>query len=151
MSESALLDLALHVAVGRLCLSLLPPGWPGYHERRELGATLAASLLLGALALRLLANPWVWGALLAVRLAFLPGALRPRHEFGRDSGLRWIAVFLAFALWWILVHPAVLWPVSLLAALWLAVGIAIWRRRADRRARALAACAVLAPFAVGLL
>ena len=40
MPGSALLDLALHLAVGRLCLSLLPPGWPGYHDRREVGERL---------------------------------------------------------------------------------------------------------------
>jgi hypothetical protein len=144
-------DLALHVAVGRLCLSFLPPGWPGYHDRRELGATLAASLLLGAAALALIENPWFWAVLLLVRLAFLPGALRPRYEFGRGWGLKWLGLFVGLAVVWTYNHPNVLLPTALLGALWIVVGIETWRRRADRRARALAVCGLLAPLVVGFL
>lgn len=77
-------ELTVILVVGRLCLSILPPGWPGYHDRREGGATLAASLMLGTLGLELV--PWwpVWGVALVVRVALLPGALRPRHEHAAE-------------------------------------------------------------------
>lgn len=146
-----LLDLALHLAVGRLCLSLLPPGWPGYHDRRELGATLSASLLLGSLALALVATPWVWGALCVVRLALLPGALRPRHEYERGWGLSWLAIFAGFAIGWTYTHPNVLLSSALLGLVWIVVGVETWRRRADRRARALAVFGLLVPLALSLI
>ena len=79
-------ELATIVVVGRLCLSLLPPGWPGYHDAREGGATLGASLLLGTLAWFLLPYSWLWGVLLVFRLALLPGAMRPRHELAAPPG-----------------------------------------------------------------
>src|SRR5690606_20625623 len=92
--ENALLQLALILGVGRTALALLPPGWPGYHGARELGATCAASLLLGSGLLAAQASllgalgigprlAWLvgpWGLILAVRLGSLPGAMRPRHE-----------------------------------------------------------------------
>jgi len=150
MRVAALFDLALHLAVGRLCLSLLPAGWPGYHNRREVGATLLASLLLGTLALQLVASPWIWGAVLLVRWALLPGALRPRHEIGRGTGLPWDGAFAALALWWVFSAGDVRWPVSVLGALWLVLGISTWSRRADRRARALAVCGLLTPLVLVL-
>lgn len=90
----AALGLLAVGAVGRVCLSLLPPGWPGDHGLRELGATWAASHALGLIALTLqieltsraglqpgawsLLSPWAGAAIL--RAALLPGAMRPRHE-----------------------------------------------------------------------
>lgn len=99
-------ELATIVVVGRLCLSLLPPGWPGYHDAREGGATLGASLFLGMLAWLSLPYVWLWGVLLAVRLALLPGAMRPRHELAAPPGkpldrlsLLLALVALAWAAW----------------------------------------------------
>lgn len=104
------LELALVLGAGRTALSLLPPGWPGYHGGRELGATLAASLLLGITLLAgqaslvdavaseprpaLLFAPWA--LILALRLASLPGAMRPRHEPRAQPGDRrsWAVLLL---------------------------------------------------------
>jgi len=138
----ALLDLVLHLCVGRLCLSLSPPGWPGYHDRQELGATLAASLLLGTLGLTLVPWPWVWALVLLLRLAFLPGALRPRYATGRGSGLGWLGVAAVFAALWIFSHPDLRAPAAALGLFWMAFGWRTWRLHADRRARTLAWCAL---------
>lgn len=92
--QSELLGIAIVLAVGRLALSWLPPGWPGDHGPRELGATASASLLCGLTLLALQASflaalglggraaPLLapWALLLLLRLATLPGAMRPRHE-----------------------------------------------------------------------
>lgn len=151
----ALLSLALDLAVGRLCLSLLPPGWPGEHGRRELGATLCASLLLGAPARILIPWLWAWGLILLARLALLPGALRPRHEHARGPALLWELAFLLAVVVHLLsfpaTHPDPLGMILGLGALWLVAGWRTWRRRADRRARALAVAGLLSPLVVILL
>lgn len=93
----ALLLLVAIAFVGRVVLALLPVGALGAHGARELPATWAASHLLGLLVLSVhvraawklepgpawssgwaLVVPWLLVA--AVRFAFLPGALVPRHE-----------------------------------------------------------------------
>lgn len=84
--------------VGRVLLSVLPPGLPGRHAPAELPATWAASHLLGAFALSLEASllallradvslplffaPWILLAL--ARFATLPGAMVPRHPLPRE-------------------------------------------------------------------
>jgi hypothetical protein len=91
-------ELFAVVVVGRLCLSILPAGWPGYHDWREGGATLGASVLLGSLGVW--AVPiWIpWGLLLAVRLVLLPGAMRPRHELSIPPGSALSRLLVATAL-----------------------------------------------------
>lgn len=148
MGTEALLQLLLHLAVGRLCLSLLPPGWPGYHDRRELGPTLCASLMLGLFALRLIPWAWIWGVLLLLRLSFLPGALRPRHDLARDPALAWELAFIAAGLLFVDRYPGALWLSIALGLALLIAGWQGWTRRADRRARALAILGVLTPVAV---
>jgi len=95
----AAVELATVVLVGRLCLSLLPPGWPGYHDAREGGATLGASLLLGAIGCFLLPCWWLWGIALVLRVALLPGAMRPRPELAspRMCPVEGLAIPLALA------------------------------------------------------
>jgi hypothetical protein len=87
-----LLGLALFAFVGRVILSWLPPGEPGYHRPAKLPATWAASHLLGLVTyhtLAVLLEPFpmritvlslsVPFALLAlVRWFALPGAMVPR-------------------------------------------------------------------------
>lgn len=84
--------------VGRVLLSLLPPGLPGRHAPADLPATWAASHLLGGFALSLEAAvlallraqvslplffaPWLLLAL--ARWATLPGAMVPRHALPRE-------------------------------------------------------------------
>jgi len=151
----ALHSLLLDLAVGRLCLSLLPPGWPGEHGRRELGATLCASLLLGILARSVAPWLWLWGLVLLVRLALLPGALRPRHEQARGPAVLWELAFVSAVLVHFLslpyTHPDPTGSALLLGVLWLVAGWRTWRRRADRRARSLAVAGVLSPLVVILL
>ena len=90
----ALARLAEFAFVGRVILSLCPPGLPGRHGIRELPATWAASHLLGSSALALeasaaellglrppplaLVTPWLLVAF--ERWITLPGAMVPRHE-----------------------------------------------------------------------
>ncbi len=85
--------------VGRVLLSVLPPGLPGRHAPAELPATWAASHLLGGFALSLEASipalvhaqlslplffaPWVLLAL--ARWATLPGAVVPRHALPHET------------------------------------------------------------------
>ena len=87
-----LLGLALFAFAGRVILSFLPPGEPGYHRPAKLPATWAASHLLGLIAfhsLEVLVSPFPFRitvarfvtpfALLAlVRWIALPGAMVPR-------------------------------------------------------------------------
>ena len=147
MTGEALLDLLLFLGVGRLVLSMLPPGWPGDHDVSELGATLLASLLLGRLALVLVPWLWVWSIVLVVRLLALPGALRPGYP-DRRGGWGWLLLFLLslptreFAPPLGLTREAI---VLVVAGWW------TWRERADRRARALAIAAALSPFVLALL
>lgn len=82
----AVVELVSIAVVGRLCLSMLPPGWPGYHDVREGGATLGASLLLGSVAGYLLPYWWLWALALVIRWLLLPGAMRPRHELPIPAG-----------------------------------------------------------------
>ncbi len=82
----AVVELVSIAVVGRLCLSMLPPGWPGYHDAREGGATLGASLLLGSVAGHLLPYWWLWALALVIRWLLLPGAMRPRHELPTPAG-----------------------------------------------------------------
>lgn len=147
MTGEALLDLALILGAGRLVLSLLPPGWPGYHDRSELGATLTASLLLGRLGLTLVPWWWVWLVVLVVRLVLLPGALRPGYP-DRRGGIGWLLVFLLC-----IPTGSGLFPlgITLEAVVMAAAGWWAWRERADRRARVLAVLAVLTPFALSFL
>lgn len=90
----ALARLAEIAFVGRVILSLCPPGLPGRHGFRELPATWAACHLLGGIALALesrvadlcalepprlaLVAPWLLVAF--ARWITLPGAMVPRHE-----------------------------------------------------------------------
>lgn len=89
---------------GRIVLSFLPPGPPGFHAPRDIAATWAASHLLGfgllaawALLERRVgvALPW-WPlpAMLAIgcaaRIVTLPGKMVPRHEPALE-GDAWIA------------------------------------------------------------
>ena len=137
------LSLAVTVCVGRLCLSMIPPGWPGDHNRRELGATLCASWLLGIGAWALLPWIWLWLPLAVLRLALLPAGLRPRHERERAAKPLWLALFgLCCWAWW---QGALTAQIAAggCAALFAVCGWQTWRRRADRRARALAALGVL--------
>ena len=90
----ALARLAEIAFVGRVILSLCPPGLPGRHGFRDLPATWAASHLLGGAALALESRLAELGALHPTRLALvapwllvafarwitLPGAMVPRHE-----------------------------------------------------------------------
>ena len=85
-----LLVLAL---VGRVVLSLLPPGPLGSHTPRDLPVTWAASHLLGTLIaglslaafeprtpLGLAALLLPWAPVAGLRIATLPGAMVPRHD-----------------------------------------------------------------------
>ncbi|MFN0006653.1 MAG: hypothetical protein ACKVXR_02000 [Planctomycetota bacterium] len=90
----ALAQLFAIAFVGRVILSLLPPGLPGRHGFRELPATWAASHLLGGTALAFQARladlaglevsrlalvaPWLLAAF--ARWITLPAAMVPRHE-----------------------------------------------------------------------
>ncbi len=90
----ALASLAEIAFVGRVLLSLLPPGLPGRHGFRDLPATWAASHLLGTVVQGIesqlgdlsgihpahpaLLAPWLLLAL--ARWITLPGAMVPRHE-----------------------------------------------------------------------
>src|SRR5260221_569344 len=49
----ALATLVEYAFVGRILLSILPPGFPGLHSFRDLPATWAASHLLGSVSLAL--------------------------------------------------------------------------------------------------
>ncbi len=147
MTGEALLQLALPLGVGRLVLSLLPPGWPGYHDRSELGATLTASLLLGRLGFALVPWWWVWLIVLVVRLVLLPGALRPGYP-DRRGGVGWLLVFLLCLAFGNDTFPV---GITLEAVVLAGGGWWTWRERADRRARALALAALLSPVALALL
>jgi len=109
LTTNVIVSLAERAAVGRILLSLLPPGLPGRHTPRDLPSTWAASHLLGTAALLLeseifglrslspshpfLLAPWALVAL--VRWLTLPGALVPRHEpLSEPSGP--LAGFLLF-------------------------------------------------------
>lgn len=90
----ALARLAEIAFVGRVILSLCPPGMPGRHGPRDLFATWGACHVLGGIALAAearaaellgldlpgtsLAAPWLLAACL--RWITLPGAMVPRHE-----------------------------------------------------------------------
>lgn len=90
LAAAGLIAIAL---VGRVALSLLPPGRPGFHGPTELPITWAASHLLGSLVLvaerdiagafGLQAGPALllapWALVLVVRWVTLPGAVVPRH------------------------------------------------------------------------
>ena len=89
---ASLAYLAFVLGVGRLVLSLLPPGAAGSHDLAALPTTWAASHLCGLAALCLhgallaaIGSPSVWTlvvpwlALAALRFATLPGAMVPRH------------------------------------------------------------------------
>ena len=148
-----LTDSLLQLAVGRLVLSLLPPGWPGYAGRRELAATLSASWMLGALAWSLAPWWWAWAAVLAARLLTLPGALRPRH--GSPDGIG-LAHVLVLAVTWALHfgQPFGAWPEQAwLGTAWVVSACVGWRETADRRLRALgvAGLATLVLPLVGML
>jgi hypothetical protein len=97
----AVARLAEIAFVGRVILSLCPPGLPGRHGPRDLFATWGASHLLGGIALAAeaaaadllglelsplaLVAPWLLPAFL--RWITLPGAMVPRHEpVAEDSG-----------------------------------------------------------------
>ncbi len=99
----ALTGIALISGVGRVALSWLPAGPTGSHRLRALPLTWAVSFLLGLVLLGaqaliffgtpeskdllLLFGPWV--LLFGLRLATLPGAFVPRHEYGEPP---WIGV-----------------------------------------------------------
>ncbi len=120
---TALLQVLL---VGRIALSLLPPGSPGGHGAPDLAATWAASQLLGLALLGIqgvaldsglgalldpiagrrasLLAPWI--VVLAARLALLPGAMVPRHAPREELLAGWrralplaLAALLALAGW----------------------------------------------------
>ncbi len=136
------LESLVQLAVGRVILSYLPPGWPGYADRWELGATLSASWMLGALGFGLVPLWWAWTVLLALRVATLPGALRPRH--GRP--LAW-GIVHGLALVLCLATQGSGFGLGLsyaLPALWVVTASAVWFTSADRRARALGLLAVAA-------
>jgi hypothetical protein len=90
LAALALVAIAL---VGRVALSLLPPGPPGFHGLADLPITWAASHLLGSLVLvaetdlvgvlGLRASPAVlftpWALVLVMRWLTLPGGFVPRH------------------------------------------------------------------------
>lgn len=137
MDEVLLLQrLLAPLVVGRLVLSLLPAGWPGDHDREELGATLLASWVLGRALDPLLGWWWLLAPLLAGRLLTLPGGPRPGYRDGRSGGLAWM-VLLALL---VPVDLAGLAPAAAAgAALLAAAGWRRWRVRADRRGRLLAA------------
>lgn len=89
----ALIALLATALVGRVVLSVLPPGRPGFHSLDELGITWAASHLAGVVALGIQrqisqalgidVNPVTlfaqWAIVLVVRWATSPGAIVPRH------------------------------------------------------------------------
>ena len=137
-----LVDCLLQLAVGRLVLSWLPPGWPGYGDREELGATLSASWLTGGLGVALVPLWWVWALVLGLRLATLPGALRPRHGRPTRAGFVHAAVFALCLGLFFLGHGA--GSTFLAASAWLVTAPLVWRATADRRARALGVVAVAA-------
>jgi len=128
-----LVGLLVLFAGGRLVLAFLPPGWPGWAPgmgRRELGATIGASGLLGLVLVQVCSTMaflvgmaredlgdvnlqfWtlfsVYFAVIAVlALAALlraPAKLRPRHEYTRPR-TRWFVWLLAA-----LVTVASAWP-----------------------------------------
>jgi hypothetical protein len=135
-----LVDCLLQLAVGRLVLAWLPPGWPGYGDREELGATLSASWLIGALAVALLPLWWVWALVLGVRLATLPGSLRPRHGRPLRAGVVHAAVFVLSLSLFFTGHSAA--STLLTAGAWLVTAPLVWYSTADRRARALGVVAL---------
>lgn len=143
MEPQALLSLLGALVVGRLCLSMLPPGWPGDHNRRELGAVLCASWLLGSTALVLLPWTWLWALVLIGRIALLPGGLRPRHEHDRSAQPLWFLLF-AMCIAASLFGKPWTWIVAFECAVaFMLVGWTTWQRRADRRARLLAGLGVV--------
>jgi hypothetical protein len=95
----AAIAIVVTLAVGRVILSLLPAGTPGRHDAREMPITLAASYLLGSIAIDAeahfllslgaragwpaLAAPWV--AVAIVRWITLPGAIVPRRGSEREN------------------------------------------------------------------
>ena len=137
-------SLVVTVCVGRLCLSILPPGWPGDHNRRELGATLSASWLIGSASWALAPWFWLWGPAALIRLALLPAGLRPRHE--RDRGMRplWFVLFglCCWATW--VGGLALQIAAGACGALLAIFGWQTWTARADRRSRNLVWVSVLA-------
>lgn len=144
MELDPFLSLAVAVCAGRLCLSILPPGWPGNHDRRELGATLSASWLLGTAAWTLLPWLWLWGVAALVRLAMLPAGLRPRHERERGARPMWLVLFgvCCWTSWIGGLHVQI--AAGACGGLLAIVGWQTWSTRADRRARTLAWLGVLA-------
>ncbi|MCB9916055.1 MAG: hypothetical protein H6828_13075 [Planctomycetes bacterium] len=139
-----LLETLVQLAVGRVVLAWLPPGWPGYGRGWELGATLSASWMLGALAWGLAPLGWLWALVFGARLATLPGALRPRHGHLRRADSIHAAVF-AVALGLHLALPVVgaVGERLLISAAWMGTGRHAWRLTADRRARALGVAGLL--------
>src|SRR5438132_1128697 len=102
----------LALPIGRLLLSILPPGQPGGGAVHELAATLAASALLATMGMAVLRglelmNPFAFSPawilvllplLLVLRLAALPGAMVPRHQPPLERGTstsRWTAMATA--------------------------------------------------------
>lgn len=133
----------MQLAVGRLSLSLLPPGWPGYAGRRELAATLSASWMLGAIGWGLAPWWWLWAIAMVGRLLTLPGALRPRHRSPDGLGK---AQVLVLAVAWTLHFGRPLGPwvePSWLGAAWVLCALIGWRETADRRLRALGVAGLL--------
>lgn len=127
-------ELLLPLAVGRLLLSLLPPGWPGDHDRKELGVTLLASWVLGRALGPLASWWWLWLPVAALRLATLPGGPRPGHRDGRTRGIAWAMALVAL----VGLELSGKAPGAAVGAALLAVaGWLYWRSRADRRGRAL--------------
>jgi len=113
---AGLAGLAVVALVGRVALSLFPPGAPGGHAPRHLVTTWAASHLCGAIALTaeervlelvgadpavsawLLVAPWI--LVLAVRRLLSPSAMLPRQELrherpGKTAAIVLGALFLA--------------------------------------------------------
>ncbi|MFT7486470.1 MAG: hypothetical protein ACI9F9_002325 [Candidatus Paceibacteria bacterium] len=145
MGATTLISLAQALVVGRLCLSALSPGWPGNHDSREGGAVLCGSWMLGTAAVAFAPWIWLWGPLLLLRLALLPGGLRPRYETERRPGyLWWASATLCLGSGFL--GPAWFWLAqAMCAALFVGYGLRHWRMRADRRAKLLGGLALLAP------
>lgn len=115
----ALATLLEYAFVGRVLLSILPPGLPGSHSPRDLPATWAASHLLGTVALGLelrlfdrfhpdprsllLLAPWLLLAL--ARWLTLPGAMVPRHEPSHESQSRLATLLLLLSALSVIVSP----------------------------------------------
>ncbi len=113
----ALAGIALISGVGRVALSWFPAGPTGSHRLRALPLTWAASyllglVLLGAQALTFFGTPEAknllllfgpWAVLLGLRLATLPAAFVPRHEYGEPpwTGVDriWLAGILIVGAW----------------------------------------------------